>query len=96
MSNLSEIVDSLENRIGKLLNKHESLKQTNSSLEEELAAMKQKCADLENDLQHWKTQHESLKLSNAMLGSDQYKRETKLKINSLIREIDHCITQLTE
>lgn len=96
MSNLSEIVDSLENRIGKLLNKYESLKQANSTLEDELAAMKQKCSELEHDLQHCKAQHESLKLSNAMLGSDQYKRETKLKINSLIREIDQCITQLTE
>jgi phage shock protein A len=96
MSNLSEIVDSLENRIGKLLNEHESLKQANSTLEGELAAMKQKCSELEHNLQHWKAQHESLKLSNAMLGSDQYKRETKLKINSLIREIDQCITQLTE
>jgi len=96
MSHLSEIVDLLENRIGKLLNEHKNLKQTNSHLEEELTTMKQKYSQLENELQHWKAQHDSLKLSNAMLGSDQYKRETKLKINSLIREIDQCIAQLTE
>lgn len=96
MSHLSEIVDLLENRIDKLLNEHKNLNQTNSHLEEELATMKQKYSQLENELQHWKAQHDSLKLSNAMLGSDQYKRETKLKINSLIREIDQCITQLTE
>ena len=30
-----------------------------------------------------------------MLGSDDNKRETKLKINALIREIDHCIGQLS-
>ena len=31
-----------------------------------------------------------------MLGSNEYKRETKLKINELVREIDKCITQLSE
>jgi hypothetical protein len=31
-----------------------------------------------------------------MLGSDDNKRETKLKINALIRDIDHCISQLSE
>ncbi len=38
----------------------------------------------------------SVKFANAMLGSDEYKRETKLKINSLIREIDKCVSQLNE
>ncbi|MBF30207.1 MAG: hypothetical protein CL529_03380, partial [Aequorivita sp.] len=38
----------------------------------------------------------SLKMANSMLGSDQHKRETKLKINALIREIDHCVNQLSE
>ncbi len=40
MSNLSEIVDSLENRISKLLNKHEKLKKANAELEEELTVLK--------------------------------------------------------
>jgi hypothetical protein len=31
-----------------------------------------------------------------MLGSNKHKRETKLKINELVREIDKCITQLSE
>jgi hypothetical protein len=33
---------------------------------------------------------------NSLLGSDENKRETKLKINSLIREIDYCIAQLSD
>jgi hypothetical protein len=37
----------------------------------------------------------ALKTANAMLGSDDYKTKTKLKINALIREIDQCISQLT-
>ena len=96
MSNLSEIVDSLENRIGKLLNKHEKLKKANAELEEELTVLKSKQQQFETEIEHWIEKCNSLKLANSMLGSDQHKRETKLKINALVREIDHCISQLSE
>lgn len=43
-----------------------------------------------------KKKYEALKIANSMLGGDDNKRETKLKINALIREIDHCIGQLSE
>jgi hypothetical protein len=39
---------------------------------------------------------ESLKMANSLLGSEDYKKDTKLKINSLIREIDYCIAQLSD
>lgn len=96
MSNLSEIVDSLENRISKLLHKYESLRQTNSKLEEELTLEKQEHSKSLGELKQWREQTDNLKVANAMLGSDQFKRETKLKINSLIREIDVCISQLND
>jgi len=31
-----------------------------------------------------------------MLGSNEYKRETKLKINAMMRELDACIAQLAD
>ena len=96
MSNLSEIVDSLENRISKLLSRHENLKKTNAALEEELATLKSQQLQFENEIEAWTEKCNSLKLANSMLGSDQHKRETKLKINALIREIDQCIVQLSE
>ena len=96
MSNLSEIVDSLEHRIGKLLSKHEKLKIANAELEEELIVLKSKQQQFENEIEVWTEKCNSLKLANSMLGSDQHKRETKLKINALVREIDHCISQLSE
>ncbi len=96
MSNLTEIVDSLENRIGKLLNKHEKLKKANAELEEELTFIKSKQQQFEKEIEVWTEKCNSLKLANSMLGSDQHKRETKLKINALVREIDHCISQLSE
>ena len=96
MSEITEIVDNLENRISKLLHKYEILKQTNEALQKELAAVKTEYENLETDYQESKDQIQSLKAANAMLGSTDHKKETKHKINSLIREIDQCIVQLSE
>lgn len=96
MSEITEIVDSLENRISKLLHKFEIMKQANESLQEELATVKNDYQKLEEELETSRDQVQTLKAANAMLGSTDHKRETKLKINSLIREIDQCIVQLSE
>ena len=96
MSKIEDIVDSLENRISKMLHKLEVLKQTNSRLSQELARSEKNISDQERELVSWQEKYESLKITNSILGSDEHKRETKLKINTLIREIDHCIAQLAE
>lgn len=96
MSDLTEIVDNLENRISKLLHKYEAMKQSQHSLLEELANVKKENLRLEEDVQNSLNQVQNLKAANAMLGSNDFKKETKLRINSLIREIDQCIVQLSE
>ncbi len=96
MSEITEIVDNLENRISKLLHKYDVMKKANESLQKELASVRSQFGNLENELEVSKEQIQSLKAANAMLGSTDHKRETKLKINSLIREIDQCIVQLSE
>jgi len=96
MSNLTEIVDSLENRIRQLIKQQESLNKAYSDLELELANEKNNHSKTKELLLNCKDESESLKVVNAMLGSDQFKRETKLKINALIRELDVCISQLND
>ncbi|NNM22438.1 MAG: hypothetical protein HKO54_02695 [Flavobacteriaceae bacterium] len=96
MANLSETVDSLENRISKLLHKFDKLKRKNRGLEEELDTMNAQKAKAQVELDECREKCRSLKLANSMLGSDQHKRETKLKINALVREIDQCISQLSD
>ena len=96
MSNIEAIVDSIENRISKVLHKLEVLKQTNAKLTEELSVSQQKLSQQGDIITSWEEKYETLKFANSILGSDESKRETKLKINALIREIDHCIAQLSE
>jgi predicted nucleic acid-binding Zn-ribbon protein len=96
MSNIESVVDSLENRISKVLHKLEVLKQNNAKLQDYLEATQQKMIQQEAIISSWEEKYESLKFANSILGSDESKREAKLKINGLIREIDHCISQLSE
>ncbi len=96
MSNIETIVDSIENRISKVLHKLEVLKQTNAKLSKELSLTQQNLSQQKEIITSWEEKYETLKFANSILGSNESKRETKLKINTLIREIDHCISQLSE
>lgn len=96
MSKIEEIVDALEVKVSKVLQQLEIVKQTNLKLEKELQTSKQEFLDQQQIIVSWEEKYEALKIANTMLGSDENKRETKLKINTLIREIDHCIAQLSE
>jgi len=96
MSELVKIVDSLENKLSKLLHKLELLQQANQKLELELVSTRNDKDVTTKTVSEWEQKYNSLKLANSMLGSNTNKTEAKLKINTLIRELDHCITQLAE
>lgn len=96
MSSIEDIVDSLENKINKVLHKLELLKLANLKLNEELDISRQEIKNQKTQIASWEEKYEALKMANSILGSDDNKRETKLKINALIRDIDHCIAQLSD
>ena len=96
MSEIVEIIDTLESRLQKLFNKIDHLEQTSSQLREELQKATKIMQQQTADMDVLKKQYESLKITNSLLGSKENKRDTKLKINSLIREIDYCIAQLSD
>mgnify|MGYP003543221296 FL=1 len=96
MSELSKVIDSLEVKFFKLSKKIENLEHLNESLSKELREIKQTAQHENEKVNSLKNELESLRITNSLLGSEEYKKETKLKINSLIREIDYCIAQLSE
>lgn len=95
MNDFYKVVDSLESKVERYLEMQEELKRTKLQLEAEIDDLKTKEIQYANEIAQWKEKNQSLKLANSLLGSDQFKRETKLKINALIREIDLCIAQLS-
>ena len=93
--NKSEIII-LEEKIIGLLNKlkgnHLDLvkfKEQNDILEFKFKEINQKYIILESE-------NKSLKIANNLLGSNDGNQETKSKINSLIKEVDFCIQQVSE
>ncbi|WP_297333277.1 hypothetical protein [Flavobacterium sp.] len=96
MNGLPEIVDSLEYKLKQLLRKMEMLEKRNRELESKLSESAMVTGSQLEEIMMLKKQNETLKMANSLLGSDDNKRETKLKINSLIREIDYCIAQLSD
>ncbi|MFN3639972.1 MAG: hypothetical protein ACK4UK_03560 [Flavobacterium sp.] len=96
MSELKEIVDSLEGKLKRLIGKIEKLELNIQVLKEKLQKSEDIIHNQHGTLEALQRQYESLKVASSLAGSDEYKRETKLKINSLIREIDHCIAQLSD
>ena len=96
MSEIAEIIDTLESKIHKLLTKIDNLEQKNQLLQQELTVSSNVIQNQNATMETLKKDFESLKLTNSLLGSEDYKRDTKLKINSLIREIDYCIAQLSD
>lgn len=96
MSDLSKLIDSLEVKFFKLNQKLIQLEKKNNELQALLEQSEQDSKSKSSEISSLKEQLDKLKMVNSLLGSDENKRETKLKINSLIREIDYCIAQLSD
>ena len=96
MSEIVEIIDTLEIKIQKLFQKIDSLEEKNQLLQTELNKSTVSNQNQKKVLETLQADFESLKMANSLLGSEDFKRDTKLKINSLIREIDYCVAQLSD
>ena len=96
MSVIVEIIDTLEYKIGKLFEKLISLEKNYKDLKIELKKSTVIIQIQSQEIEDLKKKYETLKLANTLLGSEENKRDTKIKINSLIREIDYCIAQLSD
>lgn len=96
MAQTLEVLKQLESRTFQLIQKLNRLEEKLINSEKNQKSLIEKNKELKNDIQKLLVENERLKNANAILGSKDYKRETKLKINRLIREVDSCIIQLSE
>ena len=96
MSKIELIVYSLEKKVQKVLYQLTKIKKDNTSLKQKINEVKAENHKLLHSLKEKKSDYDTLKFANSILGSEQNKRETKLKINSLVKEIDDCISKLSD
>ena len=96
MSEIDLVLEHLENNVSNLFIKIEALEHKNKVLKNELSIAIKSNQQQAANAELLKKDLENLRLTNSLLGSEDYKRDTKLKINSLVREIDYCIAQLAD
>ncbi|MBL4643448.1 MAG: hypothetical protein JKY44_07645 [Flavobacteriaceae bacterium] len=96
MSKTLEAIHTLEDRLKTLLTNYEFLKEENEILLENVNRLQHQLILNQQELENQKKNFEVLKIAKTINGSKENTRETKLKINALIREIDKCIIQLNE
>ena len=96
MSNTTEAIHLLEEKIQNLLSNYEFLKNENEILLQSTTKLQHQLFKREQLLVEQKKQYDLLKIAKTIDGSNTNTRDTKLKINSLIREINKCIIELQE
>ena len=96
MGNTLEAVHLLEVTLQKLLSNYEFLVKENQILLQSNTKLQHKLLEKEQLLANLKQEYEMLKIAKTIEGSSKDTKDTKLKINALIREIDKCIVQLQE
>tara|TARA_B100000780_G_scaffold192275_1_gene135456 strand:- start:2310 stop:2597 length:288 start_codon:yes stop_codon:yes gene_type:complete len=94
MSNTLEAIHLLEDKIQTLLFNYEFLKKENEILLQSSTSFQHKILEQQQLIANQKVAYDTLKIAKTIDGSST--RDTKLKINTLIREIDKCIIQLQE
>ncbi|MCA0931984.1 hypothetical protein LCM02_05945 [Lutimonas saemankumensis] len=96
MSKLLKIVDDLETKLTRILGQKSILQEEKSNLLQENSNLQQKLIKQQEIINSLEEKYESLRVANTIVGSKEDKHATKLKINTLIREIDKCIVQLSD
>ncbi|WP_405566480.1 hypothetical protein [Polaribacter sp. Asnod6-C07] len=96
MSNTLEAIELLEKTLKNLLSNYEFLKQENEILLQNNTQLQHQLIELKQVYINQTKEFDLLKIAKTIEGSSTNTKDTKLKINSLIREIDKCIIQLQE
>jgi hypothetical protein len=96
MSNTVEAIHLLEDKLKSLLSNYEFLKNENEILLQNTTKLQHQLFEKQQLLVEQKRQYDLLKVAKTIDGRSTNTKDTKLKINSLIREIDKCIIQLHE
>ena len=96
MSNLTQVVNLVEEKLKSLLENYSFLKEENELLYNKITTLEYQIAKDAQVFDEIEKKYQTLKFAKTIEGSKEDRRETKLKINALIREVDACIVQLSE
>lgn len=91
---LNNLISNIEKKLSNLLSSYENLKDKNLKLEGENKKLKSKIEDNSRIINSLNDKIKIMSISKSVDVSKNDIKQTKLKINEYIREIDKCIAQL--
>jgi beta-N-acetylglucosaminidase len=91
---LNNLISNIEKKLSNLLSSYESLKDKNLKLEDENNKLISKIEDNSQIINSLNDKIKIMSISKSVDVSKNDIKQTKLKINEYIREIDKCIAQL--
>lgn len=96
MSQLLQLLNLVDDKIVSFVNRYQQTLREKEGLQVQLEQTEQKLMEQQHQIADLEATIETLKIASTISGSDKFKHETKIKINTLVREIDQCIEQLTK
>lgn len=96
MNDITKVVDLVDAKLNVLLDRYQFLVKENDILFKKIALLEQELTKEKYSREEFEEKYNALRIAKTIEGSKEDKRETKLKINALIREIDSCIGMLNE
>lgn len=92
---LTKNIENLSVKIQELVEKYDFLLAENNVLRNEILHLKSNISDKDKQITQFQTEIQTLRVAKTIQGND-YNKDTNLKINKLIKEIDWCIEQLSD
>jgi hypothetical protein len=96
MTEKESIINSLEEKMKKLITLHGSLRSENQHFSSENNDLRDIIKLKDNELKDLQGRYEQLKLAKLLVTGSEDVHEAKLKVNKIVREIDKCIALLNK
>jgi len=93
---LNNLISGIEIKLNNLLSSYKKVKSINSKIKEENANLLSEIEQKNIEINTLKDKIKIISISKSVDASKGDIRQTKLKINEYIREIDKCIAQLNK
>jgi len=97
MDNVETIVSDINNKINRLVDDRNNMRASISHMQNEIAQLQANVSTKKNELEEMNQKYKVLKLAKSLEGEPvEGKKDLKLKINEMVREIDKCIALLNK
>ena len=93
---MKNIVNNIEVKLGKLIAKYKQIREEKLILQQENESFVSVLKSKENEISELQEKIKLMNISKSVDTSKQEVKETRLKINEYVREIDKCIALLNK